>query len=82
MKTNPNELVSAYGYIGEDEYFDSKGGLTKREHFASMALQGLLSMYDSEVGIVPNDSNSEYMARVAVKAADHLIAELNKEETK
>jgi len=56
--------------------------LTKREHFASMALQGLLSMYDSEVGIVPNDSNSEYMARVAVKAADHLIAALNKEETK
>ena len=75
MKTHPNDSI----HNSEQGVQD---GLTKREHFAAMAMQGLLSIYDSEVGTVPNDSNSEYMARVAVKAADHLIAELNKEETK
>jgi len=74
MKTHPNDSI----HNSEQGVQD---GLTKREHFAAMAMQGLLSAYDSETGIVPNDSNSEYMARVAVKAANYLIAELNKEET-
>jgi hypothetical protein len=48
--------------------------LTKREYFA---LQGLLSIYDT-IDIVPNKSNVEYMAKLAVSAADALIAELEK----
>lgn len=49
-------------------------GLTKREHFVALAMQGLLA----------GDSNMGYTsaAERAVKHADTLIAELNKEEPK
>lgn len=44
-------------------------GLTKREYFSAMALQGLLALEDVSVSsVVPN----------AVKLADQLIEELNK----
>jgi predicted transcriptional regulator len=48
-------------------------GLTKREYFAAMAMQGFVAAtrYDS-------DSDIEYFAQIAVQAADALIAELNK----
>ena len=32
-------------------------GLTKREYFAGLAMQGLLSIFDEEKGIVPNLEN-------------------------
>jgi hypothetical protein len=44
-------------------------GLTKREYFAAMALQGLLA---NDSGLITSK------ARDAVKAADALIEELNK----
>lgn len=53
----------------EWNYFAS--GLTIREHFAALAMQGLLSN--------PNHSGVAYEAIIAVEAADALIAELNKE---
>ena len=58
---------SAFPIIAEDYIID--GGLTKREYFAAMALQGLLA----------NDS-ALITSKVidAVKAADALIEELNK----
>lgn len=71
MKTNPHDLVSAYGYANEQSHFDSNGGLTKREHFAAMALQGLLANSNSQGGV------DDY-ARGAVNFADALIEELNK----
>jgi hypothetical protein len=48
-------------------------GLTKREYFAAMAMQGFVAAtrYDS-------DSDIKYFAQIAVQAADALIAELNK----
>jgi hypothetical protein len=46
-------------------------GLTKREYFAAMAMQGMLS------GSQFID-NGERFAKLAVQAADALIAELNK----
>lgn len=49
---------------------DSFGGLTKRELFAAMAMQGLLGQSGCVVWDVSED---------AVKAADALIAELEKE---
>ena len=49
-----------------DEY-----GLTKREYFAALALQGLLSQSQFLI-------NSEKFAKFAVEAADALMAELNK----
>jgi hypothetical protein len=44
-------------------------GLTKREYFAAMALQGLLTI---------NDLTLQECAISAVRTADLLIAELNK----
>ena len=46
-------------------------GLTKREYFAAMALQGLLSQSQFLI-------NSEKFAKFGVEAADALIEELNK----
>ena len=45
-------------------------GLTKREYFAAIALQGLLANTDFADG--------PHNAELAVNAADALIAELNK----
>ena len=57
--TNPNSTVTH--------------GLTKREYFAAMVLQGLLaSSFRSPTSYI--ESNAEY----AVTYADALIAELNK----
>jgi hypothetical protein len=57
-------LISDEGYIID-------GGLTKREYFAVMALQGLLS----------NNNNYVYSVISAVKFADDLIEELSKTKT-
>lgn len=53
-------------------------GLTKREYFAGLALQGLLSVYDSgENSIVPNEENVKYMVKLSVTAADELLEQLD-----
>lgn len=53
-------------------------GLTKREHFASMAMQGLVAHYGYEEAPV---TSSEEMAQWSVKLADALIHELNEQVT-
>ncbi len=60
-------LISDEGYI-------INAGLTKREYFAAMALQGLLTDNES-----PN--SREEFAGYAVKFADALIDELSKTKT-
>ena len=64
--TNANDLVnpsvSANGYV-------IKQGLTKREYFAAMAMQGLLA--DS----IP--ASIEVNVKLSVEAADALIKALN-----
>jgi hypothetical protein len=50
-------------------------GLTKREYFAGLAMQGLLSIYDNQ-NIVPNQDNAIYMAKLSVLAADELLKQL------
>lgn len=57
--------------FGEDCIDDPTLGLTKRELFAVMALEGLLSEW-------PRTSDYETIARDAVRFADALIKELNK----
>jgi hypothetical protein len=44
-------------------------GLTKREQFAAMAMQGLMTR---------DGINSERLARIAITAADALLAELER----
>jgi hypothetical protein len=71
MKTKKNE--SAFPIIAEDYIID--GGLTKREYFAAMALQGIIANKD---GL---DIKIERIVESAVDTADALIEELNKTKT-
>ena len=59
-------------YPSHFEQYNPEFGLTKRELFAAMAMQGILAYPhgNQSVGVC---------ASVAVKAADALIAELTKE---
>lgn len=82
MKTNPNDPMcpAKVGFSDgiQQESFQSDNtvgtymGLTKREYFAAMALQGLIPWNKS--GKIDPDS----YAMLAVACADALIQELNK----
>lgn len=67
MKCNPN-----------DPAFPSSGllGLTTREYFAGLALQGFLAMHADSSATAPMPSKT---AIYCVEYADALITELNKE---
>jgi hypothetical protein len=75
MKTNPNDAVFARQHsedkFNEQEHHASRG-LTKREYFAAMAMSGFCG--DSQ-------TKTEIIANLAVKIADQLIDELNKQIT-
>lgn len=60
---------------GDDDAFPSEyeSGLSKREYFAAMALQGICA---ADTG---NRESSPKLAEWALAAADALIAALNKE---
>ncbi len=62
MPINPHEHVYAGGVL-------TTSGLTKREHFAALAMQGFLAT---------GSSHTEGAARKAVIAADNLLKELEK----
>jgi len=72
--TKPEDLVVGEPYVvaGRGEMLVAVG-LTKRELIAAMAMQGLLSHYDTE-------NLSEKFAPCAVAYADALLAELKKPE--
>ena len=70
-KTKPNDPITASFEPGNDQQMWAYEGLTKREYFAALALQGLLSKER-------NLGHSEAQAREAVTMADELIHELNK----
>lgn len=67
MKTDPNTPAFA---CSDEKYLQP--GLTKREYFAAMAMQGLLS--NARLG----DTCIKQYAKDAVLHADNLIEELNK----
>jgi hypothetical protein len=75
--TNPSDSATGFAWSQEQQ---GTSGLSKREYFSAMALQGLLSIYDNneQNPTVPNEENVKYMAKLAVQAADAIIAELNK----
>jgi hypothetical protein len=90
MKTEPNEPANPFftwnvpGYgdcitiedkNGSKQFLHYKEGLTKREYFAAMALQGYIASASAD--IVPCISHA---ASWSVKYADALIDELNKQE--
>lgn len=53
-----------------------------RTYIAAQAMQGLLSIHDDNMEVVPNESNVIYMAKLAVKSADILLDELSKPQLK
>lgn len=72
---NTKQEQSAFP-IPHEHGFNSKDsiGLTKREYFAGLALQGLLSSGD----LAPNTVDVEYAVDLSIKASDELIKALNK----
>jgi hypothetical protein len=68
--TNPNDSATGFAWSQEQQ---GTSGLSKREYFSAMALQGFVAAtrYHS-------DSDIEYFAQIAVQAADAIITELNK----
>lgn len=79
MKTNPNDCAFS---TTESSHDDPSCGLTKREYFAAMALQGLLTRVpnrhngETDLGV----SESKRIAEEAVIMSDELIQFLNKQD--
>ena len=73
-KTNPNESAFAKSafYHPEGGIDSPQSGLTKREYFAGLAMQGLLS--EGSTGSFEN------IAKESVKFADELIKAINNEQ--
>jgi hypothetical protein len=78
MATNPNDSVCS-GAGSADQGYATQHGLTKREHFAALAMQGM-------IGATPPDDTpaspaqiTAAIAQASVMMADALIAALNKE---
>ena len=67
--TDPHTPINAQLLKFTDGTSSLVVGLTKREYFAAMAMQGILSQHDSR---------PSYTATLAVEYADALINELNK----
>lgn len=78
---NGNQPAFGYGFANEQSHLEEKG-LTKREYFAAMAMQGLLSICNPQEGIFPNEENIFYMKKLSVKSADALLQELEKTNIK
>jgi hypothetical protein len=70
MKTQPNDAAFATG----DEYW-RQNGLTKREYFAAMAMQGIVSNH-----LMIDTTNWNWLSEESVKAADALITALNENQ--
>lgn len=79
MKTNPNDSSYPNMPVYDGIHRLSEHGLTKREYFAAMALQGLLSNSYNDGATQPlSTASHDQIAQMAVSSADALIAELNK----
>ena len=78
MKTEANDLINPVKEAAENMYaFKTVGGLTKREYFAAMAMQGILAAQTATGYLDPNTA-----ASMAVRQATRLIRLLNAEESK
>lgn len=70
VKIDKDYLIHSYNCT---ELTDGNNGLTYREYFAALAMQGLLSNPDTKV--MP-----KIIAKAAVECADALIFALNEEQ--
>jgi hypothetical protein len=76
MPLNPTQAADLDAYIGFPDRFGIPTGLgiTKREHFAGLAMQGLCHAVDSQ-GTWAHDAKT--VAETAIRYADALLAELD-----
>lgn len=83
MKTNPNEPLNCNngnGFYNDELNRTHAGvGLTKREYFAAMAMQGMLAnSHDEGCNNPLSKLSNGVIAHLAVLQAECLIEELNK----
>ena len=77
MKTNGNDPINM-AQSHEAAYDHGQyAGLTKREYFAALAMQGMLSAGDGDFSF----DHHIRIAKLSVAHADTLIEALNKEDT-
>lgn len=74
MKTNPNDLLNDKKILSMETGKAVNAGLTKREYFAAMALQGILA--GRHEGL--NSYKALWAANAALECANALVEELNK----
>lgn len=72
-KTNGNDLVHSFSHSNGST--GNYNGLTKREHFAGLAMQALIS--NAPTGELHNPKEG---TRLAIQWADDLIHQLNSED--
>lgn len=80
---NNNTLVFPNMVEGNGKNLHADGGLTKRELFAAMAMQGIVSKVPYLTQTVAEskiEKRAEIIARGAIMYADSLIAELEKKK--
>jgi len=73
-ETNGAMPATAFNENDHDGYYTTHYGLTKRELFAAMAMQGLLARYGDD------DYQAAAIAKWSVEKADALLEELAKGE--
>lgn len=83
--TDGNESMNPYFFKGQDvngeSHIDCGRGLTKREYFAAMVLQGMVSnpsMLAAFADKFEPTEVSNHLSKAACDAADKLIEALNK----
>jgi hypothetical protein len=81
MKTDPDSPIAPCLDTLE---FRCTGGLTKREYFAALAMQGMVANPaiigpNPTCGVAYVNGSPETLAQMAVHQADALIVELNKQ---
>ena len=71
MKNSEQPIKSMTEYETENSHY---WGLTKREYFAGLAMQGMLANKDA------NTFNAESTAEISIKYADELLTQLEDEK--
>lgn len=62
--------------FGERAMLCSEIGLTKREYFAAMAMQAIISKYDPKPNLILSDSAMDYIAQKSISMADAMFKSL------
>lgn len=76
MRIKGSESAYPFRLDPQDSVYEENYGLTKREYFAAMALQGLMANRTPDIDLCTS------VADFAVYHADALIEALNKKEEK